>query len=116
MGAVVLFDGVCNFCDASVNFVIDHDRAGYFKFAPLQSEAGMNLAAEYGLESKVANVEGDNGSIPIDSVILIEDDKAYTHSTAALRIARHVPVTVLRQLYSELVWINGVSEHRYLHD
>ena len=85
-----MFDGVCNFCDASVNFVIEHDREGYFKFAPLQSEAGMNLAAEYGLESKVANVEGDNGSIPIDSVILIEDDKAYTHSTAALRIARHL--------------------------
>jgi len=42
MGAVVLFDGVCNFCDASVNFVIEHDREGYFTFAPLQSEAGIH--------------------------------------------------------------------------
>ena len=86
----MLFDGVCNFCDASVNFVIEHDREGYFKFAPLQSEAGMKLAADYDLESKVANVEAGHGASPIDSVILIEDDKAYTHSTAALRIARHL--------------------------
>ena len=89
MGAVVLFDGVCNFCDASVNFVIERDRDGFFKFAPLQSETGMKLASEHGLESRVADVAVD-GSIPIDSVILIEDGKAYTHSTAALRIARHL--------------------------
>ena len=90
MGAVVLFDGVCNFCDASVNFVIEHDRDGYFKFAPLQSEPGMRLAAEYGLDSKVAESGVGEGSIPIDSVILIEEGKAYTHSTAALRIARRL--------------------------
>src|SRR5881392_119648 len=85
MGAVVLFDGVCNFCDASVNFVIEHDRNGYFRFAPLQSDIGVRLASEHGLNSKVAN---DNaGDDSIDSVILIEDGKAYTHSTAALRIA-----------------------------
>ncbi|PYS99559.1 MAG: thiol-disulfide oxidoreductase [Acidobacteria bacterium] len=90
MGAVVLFDGVCNFCDASVNFVIEHDPDCYFKFAPLQSEAGMKLAAEYKLDSKVANRESGDGSTPIDSVILIEDGEAYTHSTAALRIARRL--------------------------
>lgn len=87
MGAVILFDGVCNFCDASVNFVIEHDRDHYFKFAPLQSEAGKKLAAEHGLNSEVA---GGDGSIPIDSVILIEDGNAYTHSSAALRIARRL--------------------------
>jgi Uncharacterized protein conserved in bacteria len=48
MGAVVLFDGVCNFCDASVNFIIEHDKTGYFKFAPLQSEEGARLANQYG--------------------------------------------------------------------
>ena|SRR5215204_1626888 len=90
MGAVVLFDGVCNFCDASVNFVIEHDRDGYFKFAPLQSEPGMKLAEEYGLASEVADANAGDGSIPIDSVILIEDGRAYTHSTAALRIARRL--------------------------
>jgi predicted DCC family thiol-disulfide oxidoreductase YuxK len=90
MGAVVLFDGVCNFCDASVNFVIEHDAEGYFKFAPLQSEAGRKLAAEHGLRSEPDAKHTAADPIPIDSVILVEDGKAYTHSTAALRIARRL--------------------------
>ena len=89
MGAVVLFDGVCNFCDASVNFVIDHDPDGYFQFAPLQSEAGKQLAAEHGLRSESDQKQTDD-LIPIDSVVLVEEGKAYTHSTAALRIARRL--------------------------
>ena len=85
----MLFDGVCNFCDASVNFVIEHDRDGYFKFAPLQSDAGTKLAAEYGIAS--ATVEHhDAGVNPIDSLILVEEGKAFTHSTGALRIARRL--------------------------
>ena len=76
MGAIVLFDGVCNFCDSSVNFIIEHDRAGYFRFAPLQMETGQALLAEHHID----NVE-------TDSVILIENERAYTHSSAALRIA-----------------------------
>lgn len=91
MGAVVLFDGVCNFCDASVNFIIEHDPKGYFKFAPLQSDEGKRLANEYGFESAAAAPgERSLDLIPIDSVILIEDCKAYTHSTAALRILRRL--------------------------
>lgn len=90
MGAVVLFDGVCNFCDASVNFVIEHDHAGYFKFAPLQSDAGRKLAAEHGLASESAEMEAGSDLIPIDSVIMVEDGRVYTHSTAALRIVRHL--------------------------
>lgn len=91
MGAVVLFDGVCNFCDASVNFIIEHDKASYFKFAPLQSEEGTRLANKYGFESATARDETvQSDLIPIDSVILIEDDKEYTHSTAALRILRRL--------------------------
>lgn len=90
MGAILLFDGVCNFCDASVNFIIAHDRAGYFKFAPLQSETGQDLARKFGLEFAALSEKdtATEGSIPIDSVILIEDEKVYTHSTAALRVAR----------------------------
>jgi predicted DCC family thiol-disulfide oxidoreductase YuxK len=76
MGATVLFDGVCNFCDASANFIIRHDPEGYFKFAPLQSETGEQLRAKYGIDRT------------IDSVILVEDEKVYVRSTAALRIAR----------------------------
>ena len=77
MGAVVLFDGVCNFCNATINFVIEHDKSGYFQFAPLQSEIGERLLAEHGIDR-----------IETDSVILVENGEAYTHSDAALRIAR----------------------------
>lgn len=92
MGAILLFDGVCNFCDGAVNFVIARDSANYFKFAPLQSDTGRKLADKFHLkyEGNVEKIPSD-GSIPIDSIILIEDDKAYTHSTAALRIARKLP-------------------------
>jgi predicted DCC family thiol-disulfide oxidoreductase YuxK len=77
MSAVILFDGVCNFCNGSVNFIIERDRAGYFKFAPLQSAIGERLLKENGVDKAVT-----------DSVILIADGKVYTHSTAALKIAR----------------------------
>ena len=91
MGAVVLFDGVCNFCDASVNFIIEHDKEGYFKFAPLQSNEGSRLANQHGFESASATSESAaTDLIPIDSVVLIEEGNAYTHSTAALRILKRL--------------------------
>ena len=77
MSALILFDGVCNFCNGAVNFVIDRDKAGYFKFAPLQSEIGEKLGDEHRIDNS-----------KIDSILLIEDGRAFTHSTAALRIAR----------------------------
>lgn len=87
----MLFDGVCNFCDASVNFIIEHDKVAYFKFAPLQSDGGSKLATEYGFESAtVPETEAARDLMPIDSVILIEDGRAYTHSTAALMILRRL--------------------------
>lgn len=79
MGAIVLFDGVCNFCNSSVNFIIERDKAGYFKFAPLQSQIGAELTAKHGIDTSLT-----------DSVILIEDGQAYTHSAAALRIAKRL--------------------------
>lgn len=76
MSSIVLFDGVCNFCNGAVNFIIKHDHEKRFKFAPLQSEIGMEMRAKYEI--------GDD----IDSIILIEDDRAFMHSTAGLRVAK----------------------------
>lgn len=76
MSSIVLFDGVCNFCNGAVNFIIRRDAANRFKFAALQSDIGIELKAKY--------LIGDD----VDSIILVEDDKAFMHSTAALRIAR----------------------------
>lgn len=77
MSAIILFDGVCNFCNGSVNFIIERDRAGYFKFAPLQTEIGEKLLSEHGIDKSET-----------DSVIMIEDGEAFMYSTAALRIAQ----------------------------
>jgi predicted DCC family thiol-disulfide oxidoreductase YuxK len=78
MNPVILFDGECNFCDSSVQFIIKNDPKGLFHFASLQSEAGQELLKKYKVPEDV------------DSMILIEKDKAYYKSTAALRISRHL--------------------------
>lgn len=112
MSAVVLFDGVCNFCDSSVNFIIEHDREGYFKFAPLQSNEGRRLANEFGFSSAVGGAAAHDDLIPIDSVILVEDEKAYTHSTAALKIIRRLgaPWSVL---YAVIAVPKGIRDYFY---
>ena len=76
MGSIVLFDGVCNFCNGAVNFIIRRDAERKFRFTPLQSEIGQQLRAKY-------NIGED-----VDSIIFVEDDRVYTHSTAGLRIAK----------------------------
>src|SRR5688572_14864114 len=75
---IVLFDGVCNYCNAMVNFAIRNDRKGILKFATLQSETGKQLKSKYNIPAE------------IDSVILIENDRVYTYSDAAIRIARYL--------------------------
>ena len=47
---IILFDGVCNFCNASVNFIMDHDKKDVFRFAALQSEPGIELQKKFGLD------------------------------------------------------------------
>jgi len=86
MGAVILFDGVCNFCNSSVNYIIGHDPTGYFKFAALQSEAGEKLKEKFGVDDPET-----------DSVVLIENEIAFIRSAAALKIAKKLngPASIL---------------------
>ena len=77
--AVILFDGVCNFCNAAVNFVIRYDRRDHFRFAPLQSGAGRALQMEYGVDAGA-----------LSTFVLVENGKAYGRSTAALKVARRL--------------------------
>lgn len=79
-GAIILFDGVCNLCNAAVQLVIKHDPAGFFHFASLKSDAGRALLDKYGLPQK---------TVP-ESLVLIEKGKARQYSAAALGIARHL--------------------------
>ena len=77
--AVILFDGVCNLCNGFVQFVIRHDRRGYFHFAALQSETGRQLLQGVHFSDSAA-----------DTVVLIQNGKFYLRSTAALKILRRL--------------------------
>jgi predicted DCC family thiol-disulfide oxidoreductase YuxK len=74
---VVLFDGVCNLCNATVVFIIQRDAAARFRFASLQSDAARTLLAGLAAPSDLP-----------DSIVLIEDGRLFTRSSAILRIAK----------------------------
>ncbi|MBM7651197.1 thiol-disulfide oxidoreductase DCC family protein [Neobacillus cucumis] len=78
MERIILFDGECNFCDFSVQFIIKRDPNGLFKFALLQSDIGKELLHKYNTPSN------------IDSLVLIEDKNCYFKSTAALRVCKNL--------------------------
>ncbi|WP_034339859.1 thiol-disulfide oxidoreductase DCC family protein [Deinococcus misasensis] len=83
---IVLFDGVCNLCNNSVQFILLNERTQKLHFASLQSEVGQSLIAQHW---KGANLP--------ESVVLIEQDRIYVQSEAALRIAKHLkfPLSLL---------------------
>lgn len=76
---ILLFDGVCNLCNASVQWVIRRDPKGIFRFAPLQSETGQSLLRQSGLSSE-----------HFDTVVLVDGDRIFTRSDAALEIASRI--------------------------
>jgi predicted DCC family thiol-disulfide oxidoreductase YuxK len=76
--SIILFDGICNFCNSSINFIIKHDLNNQFRFAPLQSEIGKQLLLQL-----------DEQDLNINTIILIENNRIYKQSDALLRIARH---------------------------
>ena len=75
---IILFDGVCNLCDTSVNYVIKHDKNDLFRFVALQSDLGQVILKHIGINPS-----------HIDSIILYEPGVAYYYkSSAALEIAK----------------------------
>lgn len=83
---IVLYDGRCGLCRCSVRFILRRDPAGIFRFAPLNTAISNQLMEARGLNPQTTN-----------SVVLIEQTAAFTHSTAVLRIFRqlHGPVRLL---------------------
>jgi predicted DCC family thiol-disulfide oxidoreductase YuxK len=77
---VILFDGVCNFCNGAINFVLKHDKKGIFRFAPLQSEAGQKLLQQFNLSTK-----------DFDSFVLVDNGKIYKKSSASLQVMNKLP-------------------------
>jgi predicted DCC family thiol-disulfide oxidoreductase YuxK len=77
--SLILFDGVCNFCNSSVNFIIKRDKKNIFRFSSLQSETGQKCLSEYNFSHT-----------EFDTIILIEKGELYNRSAAALRIAKSI--------------------------
>ena len=77
---LVLFDGICNLCNASVQYIIKHDKKDKFRFTPIQSEVGQFVIKNHQIDI-----------INTDSIILYSQKKEiYYKSSAALRIASYL--------------------------
>ena len=76
---IVLFDGVCNLCNASVQFILKRDQKKQFLFASLQSQPGRQLLKQFHLPTNTFN-----------SFVLVEGDKIYTRSSGILRMLKHL--------------------------
>ena len=107
--SIILFDGVCNLCNSSVNFVIKRDKKDRYRFGALQEEPGAGLMKEYNIDPEVT-----------DSIVLIENGKAYTKSTAALRVSRHLgglyPLAYIFMIIPNFIrnWVyDYVARNRY---
>jgi predicted DCC family thiol-disulfide oxidoreductase YuxK len=106
---IIFFDGVCNLCNASVQFVIAHDKKDQFSFSAIQGE----LAKEV-----LPNFKVNPGKL--NTVLLLEKGKLYTKSSAALRIAKKLS-GAWPLLYSFIIipkfirdWVyNIIAKNRY---
>jgi len=76
---LVLFDGVCNFCNFWIQFALKHDKKGKLKFGSLQGTTAQQILPQYNIDPAV-----------LTSVIFIEDGIAYRESTAALKVCKYL--------------------------
>jgi predicted DCC family thiol-disulfide oxidoreductase YuxK len=108
-GTIVLFDGVCNLCNASVQFLLRRDRERRFRFAALQSAAGRTLLERYGLPTD-----------SLSTIVVLEGGRARVQSAAALLLARRLPwpwpllavFTILPRPLRDALYA-FVARHRY---
>ena len=106
---IILFDGVCNFCSYWVNFTIKRDTKDLFRFATLQSSASKELTNKF-------NIDISN----LDTFILIDGDKVFTKSTAALKVCGELtglikilyPLILLPEFFRDFIY-NLIAKHRY---
>ena len=74
---IILFDGVCNYCNWMVQFAIKHDKDGLLRFATLQSDLGKLIKEKYSIKDD------------IDSLVFVENDAAFTYANAAIGITKY---------------------------
>jgi predicted DCC family thiol-disulfide oxidoreductase YuxK len=89
---IVLFDGVCNYCNDKINFIIKNDKQDVFRFVALQSETGQKIINYLGIDNS------------IDSIILYEPGYAYfIKSEAVFRIIKHLSSSVRLLLFFNFI-------------
>ena len=107
---IILFDGLCNLCATSVQFIIKRDKKDIFRFVSLQSDLGQELLQQLSISEQ-----------KIDSIILYESDKAYYYKSKAvfeivksiggffycLLIFKRLPIAVTNTMY------DYVAKNRY---
>lgn len=106
---IILFDGICNLCNKSIQFIIKKDKKDVFRFAALQSEVGQYFLNKFEIDRKRT-----------DSMILIDsEENFYVKSSAALRIAKELPTIswmrlflVLPKFFRDGVY-NIIAKNRY---
>ena len=76
---LVIYDGVCHFCNHSVNFIIQHDPQAHFTFMPIQSQTAHYILQKYSSQQTADN---------FDTILLIKNGRCFERSNAALEIAR----------------------------
>ncbi len=76
---IIIFDGVCNLCNSSVNFIIRHDINYKLLFTPAQSQTSINFKEKYGINL-----------LDLETIVLINNGVLYTKSDAIIEIARHL--------------------------
>ena len=79
-GPLVLFDGVCNLCSGSLQFLLPRDRTGRLYFAPIQSTIGQQVLERHKLPLE-----------DWDSFVFLDEGRVYLKAEAVLRIARFLP-------------------------
>jgi len=106
---ILVFDGVCNLCNGSIQYIIPRDPDGTLRFAPLQSDLGETVRESAGLSTD-----------DLETVVLVDDGMAYTKSDAAIRVGEHLggPYRLLslgrllpRSLRDRIY--DFVADHRY---
>lgn len=101
---IILFDGICNLCDATVQYIIKHDKKDIFRFVPLQSELGQQIVNYIGVDTSKT-----------DSILLYQPGYAYYYKAeAALLIAKELGgIVSLLSIFSFLpkTFLNTVYDY-----
>jgi predicted DCC family thiol-disulfide oxidoreductase YuxK len=107
--SIIFFDGVCNLCNASIDFIIQRDKKDRFLVGALQDEWSKKVLSKYGVKRDY-----------LDSLVLLENQEIFYKSTAALKIAKSLsglwpvfyPLIVLPQEFRNVIY-DWIATNRY---